>query len=78
MKDNGPVYKIEKGIEMPNYFKDKYGFAKMEVGDSFEFHGDEIQRNTIASTATYHGNKLGMRFATHKTGEGVFRLWRIK
>ena len=71
-------YKIEKGIEIPIYNKDKYGFARMEVGDSFEFHGDELKRNNVLSAAAHHSKKNGMKFETHKTGEGVFRLWRTK
>jgi len=73
-----PEYKIEKGIEMPNNIGSKYGFEKMEVGDSFEFRGDEKTRNKIISTSSYHGHKLGMKFASHKIGDGVFRLWRTK
>lgn len=71
-------YKIEKGIKMPICSKDKYGFKEMEVGDSFKFSGNGILRNNIASMASYHGNKFGKKFATHKIGEGVFRIWRTK
>jgi len=78
----GTVFKIEKGIEMPQGVlkkgpgADKYGFKNMEVGDSFEF--PEMKRNNVCSASSNRGKKLGFSFTIRKTSEGVCRIWRTK
>ena len=62
-------FKIEKGIEVPQY-RAKYPFKKMEVGDSF------FSETDACSSAYMYGKRNGKRFLIRKEGDG-FRVWRI-
>ena len=79
-------FKIEKGVEMPrtNFGRggsgsaSKYPFAKMEVGDSFQFECNDDDYNRIRSAAYMHKRKRGYIFAFRKIAEGSYRCWRIE
>lgn len=70
--------KIDKKVPMPimkgNSSQRKYPFGKMKVGDSFYI---EIERNKIASAASYYGIRNGVKFSLRLEGNG-FRVWRVE
>ena len=70
--------KIEKNVPAPLHTGKgtpaKYPFAEMAVGDSFCLPADEACR--LHGAAWHAGNRLGKKFTTRKTADGV-RVWRI-
>lgn len=78
---NPVVYKIEKGIAIPEPGAgrkkgvSKYPFAQMKVGDSFFVAGKKQEKFHSAMACTRRAQ--GFRFAT-RTVEGGIRIWRIK
>lgn len=79
--------KIEKGVPMEKMricIRDRYPFAKMDVGDSFHIKNikDRKKANisaTLLASAKYYvlKNRLTWKFATRYTPTGV-RIWRIQ
>lgn len=76
-------FKIEKGIPLPprrstHAARDKYGFTRMEVGDSIFFADAKPSAiRNVAYTASKDGARMGRKFAT-RTVEGGVRVWRVK
>jgi hypothetical protein len=75
------LYTIEKGIKLPSFAMNVYGFETMEVGDSFALKtADDHERARVRSAASYfgtrHGKKFAIRIADPVTGKR--RCWRIK
>jgi hypothetical protein len=64
---------IEKNVVL----KSLWPFAKMEVGDSFVVP-DYAKRASVYIAAKRFGDKHGMKFATRKTPEGSYRIWRTE
>ena len=73
------VYKIEKGIRMPDNAKG-YPFAKMEVNDSFFFEKEKLAtvRSAAGAFAKRHSTEtVPLGFKIWPYGDG-YRCWRIK
>lgn len=72
-------FKIEKRVPLPSPRKhggeSKYPFRDMEVGDSFIVKGSD--GNSIRSTASNAGRRLGRKFTVANEEDG-HRIWRIK
>ena len=71
------MYKIEKGIEIPESGSGvpKYPWKEMEVGDSFFVKN--VPYNTLHSSTSYAGSRYHMKFSARKV-EGGYRIWRIE
>lgn len=70
------MYKIEKGITVPNTNRQKsiYPFGKMDVGDSFGVPREE--REKLRRAATNYGKKNAAKFVV-KTSDEEARVWRV-
>lgn len=74
-------YKIERNVPVPKSTagaRAKYPFREMKIGDSFFAPATQgMNRNRIASAATYFGIRHpGYRFSIRKV-EGGWRVWRV-
>lgn len=71
-------FKIEKKIPIPGACTagSKCPFARMAVGDSFEF--PKALLGPITSASWGYGRKVGARFAIRKVSETHQRCWRVK
>lgn len=70
------MIKIDTDIPVPTkpMRTRKYPYPDLEVGQSFL--APHAERATLASGACQVGKKLGRKFKTQKTREGV-RVWRV-
>lgn len=68
------MYKIEKGVTVPEGKERKYPFRAMEVGDSFFVPGGD--RNRVGSSATMAGKRTARKFMLRCVDGGV-RVWRV-
>lgn len=69
---------IEKGVPIPAIVREptKYGFERMEVGDSMFFEGQKHGgKGAIAARVFAH--KKGWRM-TSRVMDGGVRVWRIE
>lgn len=70
---------VEQNIPLPEPYKPQvetiYPFKEMKVQDSFMFK--EADRVKVSSAANYWAGKLNHRYSVRKTGEKVYRIWRI-
>ena len=77
--DNVDMYVQPRVPQLPPA-RDKYPFARMEVGDSFFVEWPKTGKEKFLATArsliSRFGRTYGMRFATRALDEGV-RVWRI-
>jgi len=64
---------IEKNVVL----KSLWPFSKMEVGDSFVVPA-YAKRTSVYIAAKRFGDRHGMKFATRKTPEGSYRIWRTE
>jgi hypothetical protein len=75
------MIKINKGIEMPKTTQGRktvYPFAKMEVGDSFEYPDGILKGSLLwAAKSWAKRNKKKWDFSV-RTIDGKFRLWRTR
>jgi len=75
------MYKIEKGIDMPNESL-LYPFSRMEVYDSFfevydSFFIPKEKIKKVRSAAASYSKTHGVGFKIWQFGEG-YRCWRVK
>jgi hypothetical protein len=73
-------YKIEKGIEMPDYGNSytEFPFKIMEVGDSFEIPAHK-RGSAMSSSRSWGVRQTPERkFSSRTTSESKVRIWRIK
>jgi len=56
--------------------RQKYPFAKMQVGDSFAVADERGARNARAAAGMFARRNEGTAFTCRKT-EGGWRLWRV-
>jgi len=70
------MVKIVKGVPIPRI---RYPWKKMEVGDSFLFPKEisHPQVGSIVAKATKRYSRMGCKYVTRKTDEGI-RVWRVK
>lgn len=68
------IFTVDKEVPVPPHGNAKYPFGDMEVGDSFYA---KMKRNTVASAASVHGKRSGMKFIVRNEGDGV-RVWRTE
>jgi hypothetical protein len=71
-KMESKMYKIEKNVPLPEVFNWREIFAKMEIGDSFEFRLEEINR--VRQYLSAYGKENGVKFATRRNRF----CWRIE
>lgn len=72
-------YEIEKGIEMPKYYK--YPFDKMEIGDAFFIGSQDIvtDRRLVQAHASYFRKTKNKEFTiSARRATGRLRIWRIQ
>ncbi len=75
-------FKIEKGIPLPTPRNtkgiSKFGFHKMEIGDSILIGSKNMESGQkISQAAGFHGRANNKKFVTRKA-EGGVRVWRIE
>ena len=75
MADNGEI-KIEKGVPMPKSRYADWPFARMKVGDSFEWDGDATALRQAASQ--YSRRKPPFKYTSRKISDTAYRVWRIE
>ena len=79
------IMKIDKGIEIPNPYKDKrkYPFEEMEIGDSILFckENDRVAQGRAANRVfmwrSHNKAMKNRKYITRKTKQGI-RIWRTK
>jgi len=72
------MYRILKGLPLPEDGRFTYPFPSMEVGDCFEFHSEEADR--VGSAACrWARNHPEFKFSVRKirTKQGVHAVWRV-
>ena len=69
-------FMIEKGIPFKKRLK-AYNFEDMQVGDSFEYGIDEINRIRNAAVR-YKKEHPDWNYSSHRVDDKHYRLWRIK
>jgi hypothetical protein len=76
MKRAPDAYKIESNIPPPEVGKHnvKYPWKKLKIGDSFLV---KHPCASIPSQASTIGPRIGMKFVTRSSPEGV-RVWRVE
>lgn len=79
---NDRVFKIEKGIVIPEKKKKEYKYPtnKLKVGESFLMSEEKNQKaKSTAKTVVYMSKKryAPKKFECHLTEEG-YRIWRTK
>lgn len=81
-EDEGPRYKIEKGVPMPRP-PQKYPWADMEVGDSFLAECAPGERGTVGNRLRNAAERfievrgLDWKFR-YRSVEGGVRIWRVE
>jgi len=70
-------YQVKTGIKPPKRY-DRYPFADMEIGDSFD--QPDVQRGKSLRGVVYqygrrHNKKFSVRFVDETVG---YRVWRIE
>lgn len=68
---------VEENIPLPEPHrpKDIYPFKDMKVQDSFMFK--ECDKVRVCAAVSYWSDRLNQRYTIRKTGEKVYRVWRI-
>jgi len=75
------MHTIERDVPLPEDCtprrgkKPKYGFLKMQVGDSFSF--DIRHRSTVRNSTKSHARRHGVRFFIGVDENGQGRVWRV-
>lgn len=73
---------IEKNVPLPPKAgkQTKYGWEKMEVGDSLFFDANKHDLESIKGTAYCWGKNNGAKFTTRLNREAPYgvRIWRIE
>lgn len=77
------MYEIEKNIPIPERKApdmEKYGFSKMELGDSIFIPCSEENKLNFFSPASYYGKRNNIKFTCRfiKEKPTGIRIWRIK
>jgi len=71
-------YVIDKGVPLPAAAtRDRYGWAKLDVGDSIMFATEVAERAWSAARAFEARNKAGVKFRQQRFEDGSRRIWRI-
>lgn len=71
------TFTIEQNVVMPDRKHSAYPFKDMNIGDSFGM--DKKTRAAVSASASkYKKDNPEFNFTIRKTGEDIFRLWRIK
>jgi len=74
------MYEIDKNVPVPDsrtLKSTRYGFDKMEVGDSIFIPSDKPLPGIHSAPCYYAIRHPGTKFTTRKV-EGGYRIWRIK
>ena len=73
------MFKIEKNVPLPEreWRASKYGFDKMEVGDSIFIPTEQVVPAIHSAPGYYAIRHPGTKFTTRRV-EGGYRIWRIK
>jgi biotin operon repressor len=82
-----PTYAVEYDVDMPE-IRNRYPFAEMRTGGSFEIEG-ETEARKVRNAAYQYARKVNtedksnnyafaLRNVGNRGGAKIFRLWRIK
>lgn len=76
------MVKIKSGVKLPPRAAgagrpEKYPFAKMKVGQMFEFPKD-IKRSTANGAAVNGSKRYKMKFSVRALPNGIVGCWRVK
>ena len=72
------MFEIEKNVPIPSQINGKqiYPFDKMEIGDSFVFEKEFM--NKVHYAKSQYGRRNEKKFALRRISDGRYRCWRIE